>query len=115
MELLKFLNQIPMPILIIVLALLLIVTIVVAFQYAKVKGLDGIRENVYQLILKAEHKYNSGEGKEKLLWVVQQARGLLPKWLQFFVSEATLMKIIQNWFVGVKDLLDDGKVNESVK
>lgn len=115
MELLEFLNQIPMPILIIVLALLLIVTIVVAFQYAKVKGLDGIRENVYQLILKAEHKYNSGEGKEKLLWVVQQARGLLPKWLQFFVSEATLMKIIQNWFVGVKDLLDDGKVNESVK
>lgn len=114
MELLEFLNQIPMPILIIALVLLLIVTVVVAFQYAKVKGLDGIRENVYQLILKAEHKYNSGEGKQKLQWVVQQARGLLPKWLQFFISEAMLMKIIQNWFVGVKDLLDDGKVNESV-
>lgn len=115
MELLEFLNQIPMPILITAFVLLLIVTIVVAFQYAKVKGLNGIRENVYQLILKAEHKYNSGEGRQKIQWVVQQARGLLPKWLQFFISETMLMKIIQNWFVGVKDLLDDGKVNESVK
>lgn len=115
MELLEFLNQIPMPILIIAFVILLIVTVIVAFQYAKVKGLDGIRENVYQLILKAEHKYNSGEGKQKLQWVVQQARRLLPQWLQFFVSEAMLIKIIQNWFVGVKDLLDDGKVNESVK
>ena len=55
MELLEFIKQIPLPILIIVLAILVIVTIVVVVQYIKQKGLDGIREDVYQLILKAEH------------------------------------------------------------
>ena len=58
MELLEFIKQIPLPILIIVLAILVIVTIVVVVQYIKQKGLDGIREDVYQLILKAEHMYN---------------------------------------------------------
>lgn len=114
MELLEFLKQIPMPVLIVALAILLIFTIVIAVQYLKEKGLDGIRTDVYQLILKAEHMFNeSGQGKQKLKWVVQQARGLLPKWLQFFITEAALLNIIDNWFAAVKDLLDDGKVNNS--
>lgn len=114
MELLEFLKQIPMPVLIVALAILLIFTIVIAVQYLKEKGLDGIRTDVYQLILKAEHMFNeSGQGKQKLKWVVQQARGLLPSWLQVFVTEDALMKIIDKWFLGVKDLLDDGKVNNS--
>ncbi|WP_283680995.1 hypothetical protein [Parablautia sp. Marseille-Q6255] len=114
MELLEFLKQIPMPVLIVALAILFIVTIVITVQYMKAKGLDGVRMDVYQLILKAEHMFNeSGQGKQKLKWVVQQARGLLPSWLQVFVTEDALMKIIDKWFLGVKDLLDDGKVNNS--
>ena len=114
MELLEFIKQIPLPILIIVLAILVIVTIVVVVQYIKQKGLDGIREDIYQLILKAEHMYNeSGTGKQKFEWVIQQARGLLPKWLQILVPESALEKLVQKWFEGVKDLLDDGKVNNS--
>lgn len=114
MELLSFLNQIPLPIIMIVLAVLLVVTIVIAIQYMKQNGLDGIRDDVYQLILTAEHTYNeSGAGKQKFEWVIQQARGLLPKWLQVFITENTLETIIQHWFTGVKDLLDDGKVNGS--
>ena len=63
MELLEFLKQIPVPILLIVILVLLVVTIVIAVQYAKQKGLDGIRNDVYELILKAEHLYNeSGSG-----------------------------------------------------
>ena len=46
-------------------------------------------------------------------WVVQQARGLLPKWLQTLLSEDALMITIDWWFKEVKDLLDDGKVNGS--
>ena len=62
----------------------------------------------------AEHVYNeSGQGKQKLKWVVSQARGLLPKWMQVFVTEEMMMKVIDEWFKGVKDLLDDGKVNGS--
>ena len=116
MELLEFIKQIPLPILIIVLAILVIVTIVVVVQYIKQKGLDGIREDVYQLILKSEHMYNeSGTGKQKFEWVIQQARGLLPKWLQVLVPESALRNLVQKWFDGIKDLLDDGKVNNSQK
>lgn len=116
MELLEFLKQIPLPVLILVIAVLLIVTIVIAVQYMKQKGLDGIRADVYQLILKAEHMYNeSGTGKQKFEWVIQQARGLLPKWLQVFVTDKAMKEAVQKWFVGVKDLLDDGKVNNSQK
>lgn len=116
MELLEFMKQIPMPVLIVALAILLIVTLVIVIQYMKVKGLDGIRMDVYQLILRAEHMYKeSGQGQQKLKWVVQQARGLLPKWLQVFVTEEAMIKIIEKWFRGVKDLLDDGKVNQTQK
>ena len=96
MELLNFLNQVPIPVLILVIAVL------------------GIRKEVYELFLHAEHIYKeSGQGEQKLKWVVQQARGLLPKWLQVIMSEEVLLKIIDWWFKEVKDLLDDGKVNGS--
>ena len=114
MELLEFIKQIPVPVLVIALIVLVVVTIVIAVQYARQKGLDGIRNDVYELILKAEHLYNeSGAGKQKFEWVIQQARGLLPTWLQALISTDTLKKIVQKWFDGVKDLLDDGKVNGS--
>lgn len=116
MELLNFLSQVPIPVLILVIAVLVVVTAVVVYQYAKAKGLDGIRKEVYKLFLHAEHIYKeSGQGEKKLKWVVQQARGLLPKWLQIFVTEEAMMKVIDKWFEGVKDLLDDGRVNGSQK
>lgn len=116
MELLNTLKQIPLPFLILVAAILLIVTIVMAVQYFKLKALDGIREDVYRLILKAEHIYNGSEqGKQKFKYVVQQARGLLPTWLRLFLTEELLEKLIEKWFQGVKDLLDDGKVNGTQK
>ena len=49
MELLNYLNQVPLPVLILVIAALAVLTVVIAYQYAKMKGLEGIRENVYQL------------------------------------------------------------------
>ncbi len=113
MELLKFIEQIPLPILILAIIVLVAVTIAMAIQYMKLKGLDGIRGDVYKLILVAEHQFSSGEGKQKLKWVVQQARLLLPGWLQVLITEERLEKLIDAWFKGVKDLLDDGKVNGS--
>ena len=116
MELLKFIEQIPVPILVVVLALLVALTVVMTVKYVKSKGLDGLRAEVYQLILKAEHMFKGSEkGKQKLAWVVQQARSLLPKWLQFFITDKALEKLIQIWFNGVKDLLDDGKFNNSLE
>ena len=40
---------------------------------------------------------------------------MLPKWLQIFVTEEAMIKVIDKWFEGVKDLLDDGRVNGSQK
>lgn len=37
------------------------------------------------------------------------------RWLQVIVSEEMLIKVIEEWFAAVKDLLDDGKVNGSRK
>ena len=112
----NFLNQVPIPVLILVIAVLVVITAVVVYQYAKAKGLEGIRKEVYELFLHAEHIYKeSGQGEQKLKWVVNQARGLLPKWLRVFITEEDLMILIDKWFMGVKDLLDDGKVNGSQK
>lgn len=116
MELMEFIAMIPVPVLIAVAILLIGLTVVLIYHCLKLKGLDGIRMDVYQLILKAEHMYKeSGTGQQKLKYVVQQARDLLPKWLYHIITEEAMMAIVNEWFKGVKDLLDDGKVNGSQK
>ena len=112
----ELLNIVPMWLIIFVLIIVALTIIIMAVSYFKGRSLEEIRNDVYQLILKAEHMYEeSGSGKQKMKWVVSQARKLLPKWAQALISEDTLMKIIQAWFDGVKDLLDDGKMNHSEK
>lgn len=83
-----------------------------AVEYFKAKTLDDIRRDVYDLFLKAEHKFKeSHAGKQRMKWVIGKARGLLPGWVQMIVTEEMFEKMIQIWFDGVKDLLDDGKTN----
>lgn len=84
------------------------------YLYLKHKTLDEIREDVYQLFLKAEHLYKqSGTGKQKMRFVIKHARELLPSWSRTFITDAVLEDIIELWFRAVKDLLDDGKFNKS--
>lgn len=112
----ELLTTVPLPILIVVGLLILISIIWITYSYLKGRTLEQIRGDVYQLVLKAEHMYQeSSAGKQKMKWVVQQARKLLPKWLQVIITDEVLEKIIQVWFDEVKDLLDDGKVNGSQK
>ena len=116
MDFVRLLHMIPLPVIVIAIVVLAVITVVMIVKYAELKGVDGIRAEVYQLVLQAEHVfYESGQGKQKLKWVVSQARLLLPRWLQIFITEDELIKIIDLWFVGVKDLLDDGKINGSAK
>lgn len=109
----EFLNNVPMPILMLALAIFLLVAVVLVFQYIKLKGLEGIRVDVYNLILKAEHTFEHGDNTQKLEWVVQKARSMLPRWISFFITTERLTIIIEMWFRGVKDLLDDGRMNNS--
>lgn len=101
--------------------LLVIMTIIVlamvvagAIAYIRKRGLEGIRNDVYVLFVRAEHKYKeSGTGKQKMKWVISMARALLPRWMQSLISEDMLYEVVQKWFDAVKDLLDDGKLNSS--
>lgn len=90
--------------------------VVLLVTYVRNRKLSGIRTDVYQLFLKAEHMFKeSGAGAQKMKWVVNRARALLPKWVRNLVSEELLYDVIEVWFDGIKDLLDDGKMNKSVK
>lgn len=92
----------------------LIGVIVLTFIYIKNKTLDEIRADVYQLFVTAEHIYKeSKSGKQKMDYVIGLARSMLPNWLRPFITETMLKNIIQVWFDMVKDLLDDGKYNQS--
>ena len=109
-------TMVPLPVLVIIAVMITISIIYMGYTYLKNRTLDEIRGDVYQLVLKAEHTYKeSSSGKQKMKWVVCQARKLLPGWLQIIISEEMLEKIIQVWFDEVKDLLDDGKMNGSQK
>lgn len=85
------------------------------YIYLRDKNMEQIRADVYRLFLQAEHTFTETKaGKQKMEWVVQKARSLLPEWLQNFITEPFLYMVIQAWFDAVKDLLDDGKYNGSV-
>lgn len=85
-----------------------------AVEYFKSKTLDDIRADVYKLFLRAEHNFTeSHSGKQKMKWVIGRARGLLPVWVQMIVTEEMFEGMVQFWFDGIKDLLDDGKVNNT--
>ena len=85
------------------------------YFYLRDKTLSEVRADVYQLFLEAEHNPEFMEsGKQKMKWVLSQARMLLPTWAQIFVTDAFLEKVIEGWFRAVKDLLDDGKINKSI-
>lgn len=87
-----------------------------AVEYLKAKTLDDIRVDVYRLFLRAEHNFKeSHSGKQKMKWVISKARGLLPVWLQMIVTEEMFEGMVQFWFDGIKDLLDDGKINNTDK
>lgn len=87
---------------------------IAVWVYIRDKTIDEIRVEVYQLFLKAEHAYKeSGTGKQKMRYVVSQARKLLPSWLHYFITDEFLESIVEQWFRAVKDLLDDGKMNGS--
>lgn len=74
-----------------------------------------IRLKAYDLFLRAEHHFESGTGENKMEYVVDNLYRYLPNIVTIFISTETLQKIVQKIFDEVKDLLDDGKRNKSIK
>lgn len=97
---------------IVIYAIILLVVGVVAYFYFRNKSISDIREDVYDLFLKAEHKFReSKSGQQKMDWVIDKAYDFLPKWVQLVVSEKLLRDIFEMWFRAIKNLLDDGKLD----
>ena len=98
---------------------LVIACVILTCLYFKDKTKDEIRKDVYQLILKAEHQFIYGCNKQKFDYVVQLARSLLPMSVQAIITvpflETIFRKIIQELFNEIKDVMDDGKRNKSVR
>lgn len=58
------------------------------YVYLRNRSMEEIRADVYHLSFVAEHTFTeSGSGKQKMEWVISKARGLLPGWLQTFVTD----------------------------
>lgn len=85
------------------------------YFYFREKSLEEIRVDTYGKFLEAKHNGRLITGKQKMKWVLSQARLLLPKWAQVLVTDTLLEKVVQGWFEEVEDLLDDGERNGSVK
>ena len=96
-------------------ALIIVFLVKKLIDYITKKGLEGIRLDVYKLFVEAEKTFKaSKQGQAKFDYVIQLARSLLPKPVQIFVTDNMLKEAVQLWFDGIKDLLDDGKLNASI-
>lgn len=91
-----------------VLAILLILFLLIKFS-------SKFRKVAYKLFVKAEKEYKSGEGQEKMEYVISNIHSWLPEYISMFIPESVLKKILQWFFDELKDVLDDGKFNESTK
>lgn len=88
---------------IIIVALLVIAFIIwLAWQIKK----KGLKEFATEMIVKAEDMYKKGENQEKLNYVIDKVIGMLPKFLQFFITRESVQKFVQSVFDTVKKALD---------
>ena len=76
-------------------------------------GLEKVRETVYKGFIVAEHEFLQGDNEDKFNYVVDLAKSSIPLPFSLFITDKLLRKVIQLWFDLCKDLLDDGKLNNS--
>lgn len=103
-----------------IIALIFIIMVVALMVVITVKvmqtiGLEKIRKVVYNGFVIAEHEFQHGENSEKFDYVIQLARSHIPLPFSLFITESLLRKVVQAWFDLCKDLLDDGKLNNTIK
>ena len=78
-------------------------------------GLEKIRGMVYRGFIEAENRFKHGDNERKFEYVVALARENIPAPFNAFISVKLLKVVVQAWFDLVKDLLDDGRINQSSK
>lgn len=89
--------------------LVLAVMVYVAIKVMQKIGMSKVRSIAYDGFVAAEEQFNSGEGKQKLEYVVNLARSSIPAPFNIFITTNTVTKVVQLWFDLCKNLLDSGR------
>ena len=92
-----------------------IIVAIIFLVYLLLKVNEKIRTKAYEFFLKAEHEFINGEGEIKMDYVVSNVYVYLPTFVRIFMTEENLKVLLQKMFDEVKDLLDDGKFNNSTE
>lgn len=90
-----------------------LIAVFLLIKYIRHVGLEAIREKVYKAFIDAEHEFHYGDNDEKFEYVINVARNAIPAPFNLFITETLLRKVVQAWFDLIKDLLDDGKLNNT--
>lgn len=94
-----------------IVALAVILFIHSLFLWQKTKTL------LYALMLQAKRYAKDlvlTSGKEQEDWVIEKAYNLMPGIFKLFITKKELRKLVKKLFCSLKDLTDDGKLNNSV-
>ncbi len=67
---------------------------------------EGLKDTTVKLIVKAEEMLGSGNGKEKMAYVVEALTTVLPLPFRLFVTTELLTEFVQSVFDLVKEALD---------
>jgi len=94
-----------------------IILVVLAVVLFSILEWQKFKTVIYALMLQAkilakDLVLKSGEKQET--WVVNHAYQLLPKKITIFINETRMRKIVHYLYVKAKDLVDDGKLNNSI-
>lgn len=96
----------------IILILVLLVLIFILFEWQRSKTI------LYALMLQAKRYAKDAilkSGREQEDWVVKRAMIFLPVSIRIFLSEEVLRVIIHDLFTALKDYIDDGEFNSSIR
>lgn len=89
-------------------------------EQGKEAVLADLRETAYQLFLAAEEKYGAKTGPDKMAYAIAQFyKYIVPDGIEKLLPGTTIEKFLQdtfdNGYKTLKDFLDDGEINGTVK
>lgn len=90
---------------------IILVLVIFLITILLIKFSENFRNRAYKLFLEAEHELGKGE---KMDYVVEKIYSYLPLPLKI-LPPAVYKRWLQCLFDEIKDLLDDGKINNSKK
>ena len=76
------------------------------------------KSQVYSLMLQAKRLAKDEvlkNGDEQVEWIIKRSYQFLPKRISVFISEKVMMGIIKYLYEKLKDLVDDGEMNNSIE